>query len=221
MKRKSLLLLLLLNIVMALSAQSRFLPLGQNGTSLQVTSRFSDAEMSTAAFDAGFGLGGRLDFRLAGGVLFTEIEGESETIPTFDFVLDVIVIKQQKSVPFSLLAGIGYGLAYAVPDNKAIFGTRTGFEVAVSHDFWIKSLLLGVHGSFQYDLQRYDIRSPSSAEEPTSFLREHQYVYGFGADIGFTYSGDNLLIASGDILWNESSKLEIQIGMRLLIPKSY
>ena len=139
-------------------------------------------------FDAGYAIGGRMDLSLLGGVQFETIDSNDEVIPSFTFKYDIIMIKQQKSVPFSVKAGLEIGFSSSLQDNRSVFGTDYGFNMELTRSFQISRCYFGLNGLFEYNRILYEIRIPSTADDPTSTLRQHKFYYGFALDFGYEYS---------------------------------
>ena len=177
-----------------------------------------DAGVRDVIFEAGYSIGGRMDLSIKGGAMFETLEGNLEVIPAFSFLYDIIMIKQQKAVPFSLLTGLGIGFASSLHDNKSIFGSQFGFNMLLTHDIHLKKFLIGLNGLFQYDRFMYEIRDPASSTDPTSTLHLHEYFYGFGIDIGYTYFENNMVLLQGFLLWDRSTQISFRLKFVMVVP---
>ncbi len=220
MKRNTVLIFFLFLLSSGVFAQSTYLPLGLNGTSFEISSQFNETGIQNVMFDTGYSIGGRMDLSLLGGVQFETIDGNEEVIPSFTFKYDIIMIKQQKSVPFSVKAGLGIGFSSSLKDNRSIFGTDYGYNMQLTRSFSIHRLYLGLNGLFEYNRILYEIRSPASAEDPTSTLRLHTFCYGFALDLGYKYSNENMILLRGDFLFNQDAQFNIRLKVILLVPSA-
>ena len=221
MKRTIATALLLLLVSLAGFAQGRYLPLGINGTSVLISTGSRNGTIKDFYAEAGYAIGGRLEVSLQGGAMFEELDGENETIPNFSIGFDAAVMKQQRAVPFSLIAGVRVGFASAMPENRSIFGTNYGFSMLACHDFWIVDRwLIGVGGVFNYDRYRFDITDSSTVPSTESEERMHIITYGPALDVGFRYFEDNLLVLRTDLLWNQDAELILRLNLLLVVPST-
>jgi len=219
MKRIFIVLFLTILTAPAAFSQSRYIPLGMNGTVTNVSSTFGSSDFRSAQVAAGYGVGGRLDLNLEGGVLVEELDGITEVIPNFSFGFKMVMIKQQRAVPFSLVAGIRVGFASALPENREIFGTNFGFNMLVCRDFWIREkFLIGINGAFIYDRYRFDITNNSTDPATVSESRLHHLRFGPALDVGIRYFEDNLLVLRGDFLWDQEGSFTTRVNLILVIP---
>jgi len=201
---------------LTLHAQSRYLPLGISGSSLALSTRMEQGVIRDISFDAGYSLGGRMDFGITGGALFESVEGGEEIIPALAVRFDLVILKQQSAVPFSLQAGMDFGFASALPENRTIFGTIYGFNMLITHDFRVGRFIFGLNGVMKYNRIRYDIEY--TAPPSTSTARVHQFFYGVGADVGFMYIGPNILSLRADALWDQDMDFSLVVNLGLVVP---
>lgn len=222
MKRYLLFVILFLVVTICSFSQSRYLPIGVNGTSAAVSVGFKQGSFYDAFLDAKYSIGGRLGLGLRGGVTIEEIGGIDEVVPNVSFDFGVVMLKQKKAVPFSLKAALRVGFSSALPDDRSIFGTNFGFNLHLSHDFYInEKLFIGISGLFDYDRKRYTVTNYSTDPETEDDYRTHRIEYGPSLDIGFKYHEDDMLILRTDVLWDQDSVITGRVGLLIVIPNTY
>lgn len=214
MKRVVLLLALVL-ITSALSAQSRYLPLGLNGTSLLLSSTFGGSGLDSAEFEAGYSFGGRMDISMSGGVVVDQIDSSPETIPTVLFQYDLVIIKQQSTVPISVSIGAELGFSTASPDGRSLFGTGFGFDMDISYNFPFERLFLGVDAVWEFRKTNYSLTLPDDS------VSVERMFFGAGIDVGYRFDRKNLLVLKTEILWDLDGQLYARLNLRYVIAKVY
>lgn len=221
MKRTIVTVILLLLVTLTGFTQSRYLPLGMNGTSFLLSLESDNGVIKDIFAEAGYAIGGRLEISLQGGVMFEELDEEYETLPDFSIAFGATVIKQQRAVPFSLQAGVRIGFSSAMPEDRSIFGTNYGFYMLACHDFWIADkFLIGIGGVFNYDRYQFDVTDNSTTPATESEERMHIITYGPALDLGFRYFEDNLVVLRSDLLWNQNTELQLRFNLLLIVPST-
>lgn len=224
MKRVAASLILVLLIALPSLAQSRYLPLGSNGSFFDLATTIDGSQspqfdIKNALITAGYSLGARLDLQFSAGTRFGEIDGSDEVVPGAAFILNVMFFKQSPTIPFSMRAGGGFGFLTTLNSQKSIVGRLVGFDVLLTRDFYINKFAIGLGIVFDYIHSDYDITDNGTGTTTTTTVDTVEF--GGRLDIFFPYVKENLMIIGVEVRTNTSLDLFMEFSFGLVFPVYY
>lgn len=204
-------------------SQSRYLEDGISGSSFKATASFDEKGFSNAGISAAYSIGGIMDigFRLKRGT--GTIESYDRTDWNFDFLYNIVVLKQKEYIPLSLQLEGSYGfsnISSTYYDNEDIEYSGQGFQIGASlfREFNRKSIfsvLVGITASYRNFLfTQIDSTDPAA----TTTVTDRDETFLWGGTAGFSLKPENApyFTLEVDVLYNQTDK-EIQVEPAFLI----
>jgi hypothetical protein len=226
--KKSLLFIILISLITINGySQSRYLENGNNGSSFEAKTGFDESGFISAGLAAAYSISGIMDF---GFQLDRNIVKEATSESTewsFDFLYNIIVLKQTEYVPLSLQLGITYGYSN-VPsdyqDDPDLTREGQGFTVEASlfHEFnsrGVVSFLIGATGSYTNYLFTISDYSDTS-DVTTEYDREENFLWGGIAAISLKPKNSPYFTIEVEVLSNDSAdEIYVKPSFLIISPK--
>lgn len=153
-------------------SQSRYLENGISGSCFTFNTTFASGGLNSFGASAAYSIGGIMDIGFQLKKEEGVVEGFSSTDWGFDFVYNIIVIKQTDFVPVSLQLEGSYGYVNRLPENwtnseDSLDGQGFNLGVSVFREFnkkGIISFLIGAKGNYRNFIYTTTISGASAAE---------------------------------------------------------
>lgn len=181
--------LILLLFVFAANAQSRYLEKGIGGSCFQFDTLFDASGLSSFGLSAAYSIGGSMDIGFSLDRAAGSVEGFDSTEWSFDFLYNIIVIKQSDYIPVSLQLEGTYGFTNISSDyltNQDYTLEGQGFSVGASvfREFNSKGLfsfLVGAKGQYK----NYLFTTTDNSDSSSTTERNENFKWGGIAGISF------------------------------------
>lgn len=224
--KKILLILLFLCLVLNGFSQSRYLENGIGGSCFAFNTNFSSPGITSLGASAAYSIGGIMDIGFQLSRENGTIEGTDSTAWNFDFLYNIIVIKQSDVIPLSIQLEAGYGFSnissnYLTTNNITRGGQGFNMGASVFREFNSKGLFsFLVGGKINYKNFMFTEVDSSGTASLTTTDRDEDFFVGGITAVSFKPEKWPIFTIELEVLYNQyADSVFFQPSLLIISPK--
>jgi hypothetical protein len=209
--------------VININSQSRYLENGIGGSAFQINTVFADTELLSAGLSAAYSIGGIMDIGFQLNRELGTVYGYESTCWSFDFLYNIIVLKQTDYIPLSLQLESTYGFTnvssdYLTATDKTREGQGLQLGASFFREFFPKKLfsfLIGAKGIYK----NYKFTEVDSALSTTLTERSEEFSFGGIVAVSFKPKKWPIFSIEVEVLFNQTSGISVEPSFLITSPK--